>query len=89
MALSQRDSFRDPCDVICLSHLRWRFVFQRPQHLMTRCARERRVFFFEEPLFDAPSDPFLETDTDRGVVVATPHLPPSTPAEEAIVMQRA
>jgi UDP-galactopyranose mutase len=39
-------------DVLCLSHLRWDFVFQRPQHLMTRCARERRVFFFEEPVFD-------------------------------------
>ena len=35
-----------------LSHLRWNFVFQRPQHLLTRCARERRVFFFEEPVFD-------------------------------------
>ncbi len=31
-------------DLICFSHLRWNFVFQRPQHLMTRIARERRVF---------------------------------------------
>ncbi|MFL6277058.1 MAG: glycosyltransferase family 1 protein [Blastocatellia bacterium] len=38
-------------DVICLSHLRWDFVYQRPQHLLTRCARERRVFFFEEPIY--------------------------------------
>jgi UDP-galactopyranose mutase len=36
--------------LICFSHLRWDFVFQRPQHLMTRFARERRVFYFEEPL---------------------------------------
>src|SRR5690606_6909585 len=35
-------------DLLCFSHLRWDFVFQRPQHLLTRCARERRVFFFEE-----------------------------------------
>ena len=33
-----------------MSHLRWDFVFQRPQHLLTRCARERRVFFVEEPI---------------------------------------
>src|SRR5512140_770310 len=38
-------------DVICLSHLRWSFVFQRPQHLLSRCARTRRVFFVEEPIF--------------------------------------
>src|SRR5881275_2810132 len=62
-------------DVICLSHLRWNFVFQRPQHLLTRCARERRVFFFEEPLFDS-GVPRLDTLTDpSGVVVAVPHLP--------------
>ena len=38
-------------DLICLSHLRWDFVYQRPQHLLSRCARERRVFFFEEPIY--------------------------------------
>jgi glycosyltransferase involved in cell wall biosynthesis len=63
----------DP-DVICFSHLRWNFVFQRPQHLLTRCGRERRVFFFEEPVFDADA-PRLETTCDpSGVVVAVPHL---------------
>ncbi|HET6228613.1 MAG TPA: glycosyltransferase family 1 protein [Longimicrobiaceae bacterium] len=42
-------------DLVCLSHLRWDFVFQRPQHLMGRFARERRVFFVEEPWFrDGP-----------------------------------
>jgi glycosyltransferase involved in cell wall biosynthesis len=37
-------------DVLCLSHLRWNFVFQRPNHLMIRAAREQRVFFIEEPV---------------------------------------
>jgi len=37
-------------DLICLSHLRWNFVFQRPQHLMSRFAKVRRVFFVEEPV---------------------------------------
>ena len=31
-------------DLVCFSHLRWDFVYQRPQHLLTRCARDRRVF---------------------------------------------
>lgn len=39
------------CDLVCLSHLRWDFVYQRPQHLLSRFAREMRVFFFEEPVF--------------------------------------
>ena len=38
-------------DLICFSHLRWDFVFQRPQHLLSRAALERRVFFIEEPIF--------------------------------------
>lgn len=62
-------------DILCFSHLRWNFVYQRPQHLLSRCARDRRVFFFEEPLFDAPDDPHLTTSVDRsGVVAVVPHL---------------
>src|ERR671912_376468 len=37
-------------DLVCLSHLRWDFVYQRPQHLLSRCAAGRRVFFVEEPV---------------------------------------
>ena len=38
-------------DLVCLSHLRWDFVYQRPQHLLSRFARRHRVFFIEEPIF--------------------------------------
>jgi len=41
---------------------------------MTRCATERRVFFFEEPIFDAVN-PELHISRDRGVYVCVPHLP--------------
>jgi glycosyltransferase involved in cell wall biosynthesis len=61
-------------DLICLSHLRWNFVFQRPQHLMTRFATQRRVFYFEEPLFDVEV-PELIVRNDQGVYVCVPHLP--------------
>ena len=36
--------------LLCLSHLRWDFVFQRPQHLMTRFARDMDVIYWEEPV---------------------------------------
>lgn len=62
--------------LICFSHLRWNFVFQRPQHLMTRFARIWDVFFFEEPVFEAVEQPRLEQRRDQSdVVTAVPVLP--------------
>lgn len=37
-------------DIVCVSHLRWDFVWQRPQHLMRRLGAFHRVLFVEEPL---------------------------------------
>ena len=62
-------------DLLCFSHLRWNFVFQRPQHLMTRCAAERRVFFIEEPIVGDMALPRLQIEPADGVIVVTPHLP--------------
>jgi UDP-galactopyranose mutase len=73
--------------IVCLSHLRWNFVFQRPQHLLTRCARERQVVFFEEPMYDG-GEPTLELRRENGVLVATPHLAPGTSAPAAEAAQR-
>src|SRR5688500_15070030 len=36
--------------LIVFSHLRWNFVYQRPQHLLSRLARRYRIHFFEEPI---------------------------------------
>ena len=61
--------------LLCLSHLRWGFVFQRPQHLMTRLARSMDVIFWEEPIFDAGEEPRLErNEPGEGITVLTPHL---------------
>src|SRR5204862_765411 len=57
----------DDHDIICMSHLRWDFVFQRPQHLMTRLARDHRVFFVEEPRH-GEGEPRLETRIAEGGV---------------------
>ena len=37
--------------LVCFSHLRWDFVWQRPQHLLSRAAKHYRVVFVEEPVF--------------------------------------
>jgi UDP-galactopyranose mutase len=67
-------SLRQP-DLVCFSHLRWDFVYQRPQHLLTRSARDRRVFFVEEPVFDHGSMRLDITERENGVQVVVPHLP--------------
>jgi len=35
--------------LLCFSHLSWNFVYQRPQHLLTRFSKKYHVFYFEEP----------------------------------------
>ena len=37
-------------NLVCISHLRWDFIWQRPQQLLSRLARQYRVLFVEEPL---------------------------------------
>jgi UDP-galactopyranose mutase len=73
--------------VLCLSHLRWNFVYQRPQHLLARCAREHRVVYVEEPLYDA-REPELELRVEGDVTLAVPHLAPETPLDVAELAQR-
>jgi UDP-galactopyranose mutase len=61
---------------ICFSHLRWDFVFQRPQHLMTRFAAVGPTVYWEEPV-SAPEGaaPSLQIrDGGDGVTVVTPEL---------------
>jgi UDP-galactopyranose mutase len=72
---AQLDRASSRPDLVCLSHLRWDFVTQRPQHLLSRCAREGRVFFVEEPIFDSGSARLEIGERDSGVWVVVPHLP--------------
>ena len=62
-------------DLVCFSHLRWDWVYQRPQHLLKRSAADRRVFFFEEPIFNNGSLRLEVHERDNGVLVVVPHLP--------------
>lgn len=67
-------------DLVVFSHLRWDFVWQRPQHLLTRLAADRRVYFIEEPLTDDGSAPAWDYSRPApGVTVGrlrTPHRAP-------------
>lgn len=61
--------------LVVFSHLRWDFVFQRPQHVMMRMGARREVLFVEEPLV-REEEPWLEVSSvSPGVRVCRPHLP--------------
>lgn len=70
-------------DLVCFSHLRWNFVYQRPQHLLSRFARTRKVLFIEEPVFHEGDATFVVTESREGVRVAVPHLRSGTDAGSA------
>jgi len=65
-----------PKNLLCFSHLRWDFVYQRPQHLMTRFSDFSAVYYLEEPIFDDNENASL-TFSQRlpNLWVCVPHLP--------------
>lgn len=75
--------------LICLSHLRWKFVFQRPQHLMSRYAARQTVYFVEEPILDDIERPEVGIETHDGVHVVVPRAPRDYSAADLIAFQRA
>jgi UDP-galactopyranose mutase len=67
-------------DLLVFSHLRWNFVWQRPQHLLSRLAATRRVVFVEEPIYDPINAPHWERrDPNPGVSTYQPHTPIECP----------
>lgn len=75
-------------DMICLSRLRWDCARQRPQQLMSRSARERRVFYVEEPIFSETIPGLDIRQRDCGVFVVTPHLREDPDDAEAPAMEQ-
>lgn len=75
-------------DIVCLSHLRWGGVHQRPHHLMERFGRRGRVLFCEEPVFGEASNPRLEVNSaSEGVFVLQPWLPAGLEPEALAIVE--
>jgi UDP-galactopyranose mutase len=74
---------------ICFSHLRWDFVYQRPQHLMERLCAEMPVVFWEEPVLAPGATPELQLEPrSPRLTVARMRLPEGLSPEEAEAAQR-
>jgi glycosyltransferase involved in cell wall biosynthesis len=77
-------------DLVCFAHLHWDFVWQRPQHLLSRFARYGRVFYVEDAFYhnDDKVEPHVEIKLrDHGVKVVVVHLPQRLRADEAAADQ--
>lgn len=75
-------------DILSFSHLRWRWEPQRPQHLLTRAARDRRVIVVEEPAFE-PGGARMEVDHPHAnVILLRPCLPYSMAEADTTKAQR-
>ncbi|WP_229317152.1 glycosyltransferase [Larkinella sp. C7] len=74
-------------DLLCFSHLRWNFVYQRPQHLLSRASQHFRVWFWEEPVRDDNNWLEVRSITPQ-LHILTPHLLPTTGPEAEIDQQR-
>ncbi|CAM3745316.1 Glycosyl transferase [Pseudomonas reidholzensis] len=74
--------------LLCLSHLRWGFVYQRPQHVMSRLRHSYDVVFFEEPVFGSVALHLDVSSPVRGVHVLVPHLPHGLSPQQITAAQR-
>jgi UDP-galactopyranose mutase len=90
MKTNARRSSRRPgkTEILCLTHLRWDRADARLCQLMTRFARQQRVFIMEEPIFEGDTTSLHVRDGGAGILVATPWLPLGMRGAEATVAQR-
>ncbi len=82
---------RVPENLLVFSHLRWDFVFQRPQHLLTRFSKEFNVYFLEEPIHDLPEnqDSYLSISKRADKLwVLVPHLPQGIDKKQSLKIQK-
>jgi glycosyltransferase involved in cell wall biosynthesis len=81
-------AFMHDIDLVCFSHLRWGFVFQRPNHLLSRFSRHQRVFFIEEPVFQDEDDKLHIENYNDNLYVVTPHIRSGLSEQEVLVRQQ-
>ncbi len=65
--------------LVVFSHLRWSFVYQRPQHLLSRLAGRWRVIFIEEPVHSDGPARLESAERSDHLTVLMPHTPVQAP----------
>ena len=75
-------------DILCFSHLRWDFVYQRPQHLLSRFAPLNRVFYIEEADFESGKDEYVLLPNKDKVIVVKLRLTGNASQNDVLDRQR-
>ncbi|MER8710080.1 glycosyltransferase [Mesorhizobium sp. M1088] len=92
MAAGRRKTPKIPVQssiLLCFSHLRWNFVCQRPQHILTLASKQQQLIYFEEPIFEERRHPSMRVHNITPTIrIATPLIPVGTSATRADAIQR-
>ncbi|MEO6452430.1 MAG: glycosyltransferase family 1 protein [Ginsengibacter sp.] len=76
-------------DLVCFSHLRWNFVYQRPQHLLNRFTKTYRVFYIEEPIYNSENKNYYHVSSiANNLLVVVLHLEHNLSEDQSIIIQR-
>ncbi len=70
---AKKNATRSPKNLICFSHLRWDFVFQRPQQLLSRMTDIFNIYFIEEPIYNVEQSTNI-TYNRNDTTVVVPHI---------------
>ncbi|MDP9379941.1 MAG: glycosyltransferase [Chloroflexota bacterium] len=65
--------------ILCLSHLGWDYVWQRPQHILSRLARHYPVIYVGEPTIASSPEPRLQLVATEANLTAWRPLIPDRP----------
>lgn len=93
---TQPHAFRSPFKtrsdkplLVCFTHLRWDFVWQRPQHLLSRAAKHYSVLVIEEPIFKPGVIAHMQlSERPQDVTIAQPVLPEGLCHDDVVAEQR-
>ncbi|HEX8561702.1 MAG TPA: glycosyltransferase [Flavobacterium sp.] len=55
-SISATGSSKEGYDMVVFCHLRWEFVYQRPQHIISRLAKNFKILLIEEPIPHSPEE---------------------------------
>ncbi|MDQ2656469.1 MAG: glycosyltransferase family 1 protein [Bacteroidota bacterium] len=77
-----------PHALVCFSHLRWNFVYQRPQHLLSRFTSTFKVYYIEEPVYGEHENSLKVSKPAENLWVVVPHFREGITEEEGIAMQK-
>lgn len=86
---SKQNEYTERGTLICFSHLRWDFVFQRPQQLLSRFAKNFKILFIEEPIFQQGCEDHLTSKVYiEGITIIVPYIDESKQEQERNISLR-